>query len=542
MPLNSASSNDITPVSDTEPQDMSGEVSANEVQEEEQPVQDPTPVVNLAPDMAEMPIDDVAVEVNGSNPLPAAGAAEPESEVEPEILAESAVDETVEDLPPASEAVYEDASPEDEMAPVDESSTADTAELAAESESTSKFRRGEIVEGKVLQTSPTEILIELDDGTEGIISGRELARMDHRSLEDLEIGGSVLVYVLSPLNRSGQAVLSLTRAMEEHDWRLAMDHHESQELYTGKVSGYNKGGLIVRFGRVRGFVPASQVSEERRARAVGGSPMERWGSMIGEDVVVKVVEVDRSRNRLILSERAAIKEYRDQRKGELLDRLEVGDIHKGHVVSLTDFGAFVDLGGADGLIHLTELSWRHVTRPDEIVKVGQEVEVQVISLDRQRRRIGLSMKALETDPWEQVVSQFQVGQLVRGTITKLTKFGAFACLDDAPEIEGLIHISELADHRVGHPREVVSENEALTLRIVKIDKPQRRMGLSLKQVDAVDYLEIDLANYDAPDEIPTLADVEEPTFDGPAAEEPDVPDDVSFADTPDDGTAEGDVE
>ena len=370
------------------------------------------------------------------------------------------------------------------------------ASAVAEAESGLKVRRGEIVEGTVLQTSPTEILIQLEDDLEGVVSGRELARMDHRALEELQVGSKVLTYVLSPQNRNGQAVLSLTRAMEERDWRLAQEYHESQELYTGKVSGYNKGGLIVRFGRVRGFVPASQVSEERRQRAVGSSPMERWGGMIGEDLVVKVVEVDRVRNRLILSERAAIKEYRDQCKAELLEKLSVGDVHKGRVVSLTDFGAFVDLGGADGLVHLTELSWRHVTHPEEVVAVGDEVEVQVISLDRGRRRIGLSMKALEADPWEQVVSRFQVGQLVKGTITKLTKFGAFACLADAPEIEGLIHISELADHRVGHPREVVSEGEELTLRIVKIDRAQRRMGLSLKQVDAVDYLEIDLATYD----------------------------------------------
>ncbi|MFC1961016.1 30S ribosomal protein S1, partial [Chloroflexota bacterium] len=359
--------------------------------------------------------------------------------------------------------------------------------------------------------------------------------------------------------RSKQAVLSLTRALEERDWRIAEEHAASQDLYTGKVSGYNKGGLIVRFGRVRGFVPASQVSEDRRQNAVGGSPLERWGAMIGEDIMVKVVEVDRNRNRLILSERAATKEVRDQRKAELLDHLEVGDIRPGHVVSLTDFGAFVDLGGADGLIHLTELSWKHVTRPDEVVKVGQAVQVKVISLDRDRRRIGLSMKSQGLDPWESVVSQFQVGQLVKGTITKLTKFGAFACLEQASEIEGLIHISELADHRVGHPREVVNEGEELTLRIVKIDRVQRRMGLSLKQVDAVDYLEIDLATYgdEQPpvlESIPTLpvedeaapaAEEAAPVEDGTPVEDGAVPEDVApvaeEAAPADDAASDGDA-
>ncbi|MBN2471308.1 MAG: S1 RNA-binding domain-containing protein [Anaerolineae bacterium] len=398
-------------------------------------------------------------------------------------------DDAATDVEPSAE---QDASESEEEEDEEEEVAVDDSGASA-----SGLRRGDIVEGTVTQTSPTEIMIALADDVEGIVSGRELSRMDHRALDDLEVGRPVLAYVLNPSNRTGQAVLSLTRALEENDWRKAQEYADSQELYNGKVSGYNKGGLIVRFGRVRGFVPASQVSEERRQQADGESPMERWGSMIGEDIVVKVVEVDRNRNRLILSERAAIKEWRDQRKADLLEQLEIGDLRDGRVVSLTDFGAFVDLGGADGLVHLTELSWKHVTRPDEIVKVGDVVKVKVISLDRDRRRIGLSMKALEEDPWEAVARDYQVGQLVRGTVTKLTKFGAFACLEDAPEIEGLIHISELSDHRVGHPREVVSEGETLTLRIVKIDRAQRRMGLSLKQVDAIDYLEIDLATYDS---------------------------------------------
>ncbi len=415
--------------------------------------------------------------------------------------------------PAEAEVVASDASPADvaveaamgsptlETLVTAEETTAEAgAEEAPSGVDEGKLKRGDIVEGRVVQCSPTEIVVELEDGIIGIVSGRELSRMDRKALDDLEVGKTVLVYVLNPSNRNHQAVLSLTRALEEHDWREAQEYAENQRLYHGKVSGYNKGGLIVRFGRVRGFVPASQVSEERRQAATGESPMERWGSMIGDDIVVKVVEVDRARNRLILSERSAIKEWRDQRKADLLDKLEVGSVRTGRVVSLTDFGAFVDLGGADGLVHLTEMSWKHVTRPDEIVKVGDEVKVQVISLDRERRRIGLSMKALEADPWEEVVKNFRVGQLVKGTITKLTKFGAFACLEGAPEIEGLIHISELADHRVGHPREVVSENEVLTLRIVKIDRAQRRMGLSLKQVDAVDYLEIDLATYNNNDQ------------------------------------------
>lgn len=486
MSLNSAPSNDQPPMNDEE------QVIPAEQEQPENAGSEVEPVAEAAEVAVEVAAE-VAVEAaaDAAEAVAAASEAADEEGAAVEVSAVAEVPaEAVEvvDEDDAISDVEPDAEPEEEVAEDDSSE-----DIPEERDG---LRRGDIVEGTVTQTSPTEIMVALANDIEGIVSGRELARMDRRALDDLDVGRSVLVYVLNPSNRAGQAVLSLTRALEENDWRNAQEYAESQELYNGKVSGYNKGGLIVRFGRVRGFVPASQVSEERRQQADGESPMERWGSMIGEDIVVKVVEVDRNRNRLILSERAAIKEWRDQRKADLLEQLEVEDIREGTVVSLTDFGAFVDLGGADGLVHLTELSWKHVTRPDEIVKVGDKVKVKVISLDRDRRRIGLSMKSLEEDPWEAVVRKFQVGQLVKGTVTKLTKFGAFACLDDAPEIEGLVHISELSDHRVGHPREVVNEGETLTLRIVKIDRTQRRMGLSLKQVDAIDYLEIDLATYD----------------------------------------------
>jgi small subunit ribosomal protein S1 len=271
-------------------------------------------------------------------------------------------------------------------------------------------------------------------------------------------------------------------------------------VYQGKVDGYNKGGLIVRFGRVRGFVPESQVSRDRRRRAEGTDPQEKWGGMRGEDIIVKVLEVDRARNRLILSEREAAPQVREQQKERLLEELQVGDVKVGRVKSLADFGAFVDVGGADGLVHLTELSWKHVTHPRDVLKVGQTVEVEVISIDRERKRIGLSIKRREEDPWMAIARQYQIGQLVEGTITKLTKFGAFARLVDNPEIEGLIHISELADHRVNHPRDVVSEGEALTLRVVKIDPQQRRMGLSLKRVSSPEYLDADYRRATTPAE------------------------------------------
>ncbi|GAB4545311.1 MAG: hypothetical protein OHK0023_03380 [Anaerolineae bacterium] len=354
-----------------------------------------------------------------------------------------------------------------------------------------KLKKGEIVEGVVSSTSPTEILIDIGARTQGVVSGKELERMDKETLERLKVGEKVTVFVLTPENKAGRVVLSLSRATEEQDWRKAELLKESGEVYYGKVDGYNKGGLIVRIGRVRGFVPESQVSRERRDRSKGADPQEKWDSMRGEDISVKVLEVDKARNRLILSERDAAPALREQRKSALLDELQVGDRKTGRVKSISDFGAFVDIGGADGLVHLTELSWKHITHPKEALRVGQEVNVEVISIDRERKRIGLSIKRTEEDPWSVIARSYTVGQLVQGTVTKLTKFGAFARLVDNPEVEGLIHISELAGHRVGSPKEVVKEGDVLTLRVVKIDAEQRRIGLSLKKVSSPEYMETD---------------------------------------------------
>ena len=417
------------------------------------------------------------------------------------VEAPSDEDETQEQDSAASVEVTSDEDETPELASVasveaqpddDETQEQDSAASVPETpEEPGGLKAKSIVEGTVLETSPTEVLVDLGDGVTGVIASRELERMDRVALEALKPGSPVIAYVLKARGSDGRPVLSLARAEEEHNWQMAEDYHQSQDVYYSKVAGYNKGGLIVRFGKVRGFVPASQVSRERQRRAEGENPEARWGEMVGEDIAVKVVEIDRARNRLILSERAAAREWREQQKGRLLDELEVGNVRKGRVISLADFGAFVDLGGADGLIHLTELSWEHVTHPREILEVGQEVEVEVISLDRDRKRIGLSLKRKAQDPWDDVLQQYEVGQLVQASVTKLTKFGAFARLVDSPEIEGLIHISELADYRVSHPREVVLVGDVLTLRIVKIDPEQRRLGLSLRQVDSAKFMDQD---------------------------------------------------
>ncbi|MBI5667618.1 MAG: S1 RNA-binding domain-containing protein [Chloroflexi bacterium] len=353
------------------------------------------------------------------------------------------------------------------------------------------FKRGDVVEGTVTSTSPTAVYVDVGGKGEGVIPGRELERMNRETLDLLKPGSVIPVYVVNPNDHKGEMILSVNRALEELDWRKAEEHKESQEVYESHVAGYNKGGLIVRFGRLRGFVPQSQLGADRKRQISGETPEDRWGAMVNEPIAVKVMEVDRARNRLILSERAAARESRESRKESLISRLKVGEVRTGRVVSLVDFGAFVDIGGAEGLVHLTELSWKHVTHPREILRIGQEVTVEVISIDPDAKRIGLSLKRQEADPWDTIATDFMVGQLVQGRVTKLTKFGAFTQLVDVPEIEGLVHISELSDQRVNHPREVVKEGEVLTLRVVKMDIENRRLGLSLKRVNSAEYLDMD---------------------------------------------------
>lgn len=351
--------------------------------------------------------------------------------------------------------------------------------------------RGEIREGVIARLTPSEILVDVGAKSEGIITGRELDTMETEARKALAIGQTVLVYVLDPEDRNGNILLSLARAREEQDWRDAETLLGSQDVYAGTVAGFNKGGLIVKLGNVRGFVPASQLGPARRRRSEGDTPEQKWARMVGEPVQVKVIEVDRGRNRLILSERAAAKESREAQKDRLLAEIKSGDVRKGYVISLAEFGAFVDIGGADGLVHLSELSWKHVTHPNEVLKVGQEVEVVVLNVDHDRKRIGLSLKRREDDPWTVIQKKYQIGQLISGTVTKLAKFGAFARIEGEDEIEGLIHVSELSDGHIEHPRESVNEGQTLTLRVIKIDADKRRMGLSLKRVTSADYAEAD---------------------------------------------------
>jgi small subunit ribosomal protein S1 len=350
-------------------------------------------------------------------------------------------------------------------------------------------KEGEVRSGMIATLGENEILVSVGTKSEGVISGRELEQIPSDERAAFHVGMEIPVYVITPEDSNGNVVLSYVRAREEKDWQDAEKLLADAEPFSSKIIGYNKGGLLVPLGQLRGFIPASQISLIRRATLGGDTPDQRWGKMVGEPIKCRVIEVDRERRRLILSERAALQETRESLKDRLLGELKEGDVRTGRVTSVADFGAFVNIDGADGLVHLSEISWERINHPNEVLKVGQEVQVRVISIDQERRRIGLSIRQLEEDPWTRKVKGLREGQLVEGTITHLTKFGAFARLDE--DLEGLIHISELDEHRINHPKEVVKEGDVVTLRVIKVDPERRRIGLSRRKVDSPAYSDLD---------------------------------------------------
>jgi len=375
---------------------------------------------------------------------------------------------------------------------------------------------GEIRSGMIASVSPSQILVSIGAKSEGVISGRELDQLSAEEREALQVGQEVHVFVINPEDANGNVVLSLKRAQEELSWENVERLVTSDEVVDSKIMGFNKGGLIVAVEGLRGFVPSSQISAMRRGQSTGDTPEQRWQKMIGQPINVRVIEVDRERRRLILSERAASTESRQSIKERVIEELEEGKVYTGRVTSLANFGAFININGADGLVHLSELSWEHIEHPREVLEVGQEVKVKVINVDREKKRIGLSVRALQDDPWKSRVEKYSVGQLVEGVITRLTKFGAFARLEG--DIEGLIHISEIAEHRIEHPKEVLKEGEVKSLRVIRIDPDQHRIGLSLRKVDSAAFADKDFklltAEFNA-DEAPEPSEALEDFDDSP---------------------------
>lgn len=341
------------------------------------------------------------------------------------------------------------------------------------------IRRGDIVEGTVVGLSRDGLLLDVGTKSEGLVPLNEMHSLGPEGPQRFRPGDKTLAWVLQPETREGQILLSIDRARGEQGWRTLQDLMEQGESFEADVVGHNRGGLIVNAEGLPGFVPLSQVASIRTERGDQERIEASLASLEGKRLRLKVLELNRRRNRIILSERAAEQEWRSQQKDRLLAELKEGDIRKGRITSIRDFGIFVDLGGADGLVHLSEISWDRSKSPQELFRLGDEIDVYVLRVDPDTKRIALSIRRAQADQWGELIDHYQVGQIVTGQVTKLADFGAFARVEGP--LEGLIHVSELTDRRISHPREVVKEGDILPLKIVRIERDRHRLGLSLKQ-------------------------------------------------------------
>jgi small subunit ribosomal protein S1 len=343
-----------------------------------------------------------------------------------------------------------------EVVPVDESVLID-------------FKDGDIVEGEVVRIDRDEVLVDIGYKSEGLVPSNELTIRKGADPHDVvDLGQRLEALVLQKEDADGRLILSAKRAAFERAWNRIEESYNEQRTVEGPVIEVVKGGLILDIG-LRGFLPASLV-DIRRVRNLE--------SFLGQKLECKVIELNRSRNNVVLSRRAVLEEERKEEREKILTSLEEGQIIKGTVSNLVDFGAFVDLEGIDGLIHISELSWQHVDHPSEVVEVGEEVEVKVLEVDRDRERISLGLKQTRKDPWQEIVEQVNVGETIHGRVTKLVSFGAF--VEVAEGVEGLIHISELADHHVETPDEIVRSGDEVDARIIDVDAKRRRLSLSLR--------------------------------------------------------------
>ncbi|UCC62235.1 MAG: S1 RNA-binding domain-containing protein [Anaerolineae bacterium] len=343
-------------------------------------------------------------------------------------------------------------------------------------------RRGQIRKGIILRLEEEGVIIDVGLKRDGFVPQQDVARLGKEAASQLEPGQEVTTRIVHPRDREGNLILSLYQARQEKDWAEAQELLENGQVFQGKVTDSNRGGLLVKFGHIQGFVPASHLQGLESQHLPAAKRLSRLKTYVGQELFLKVIEVDRNRRRLILSERLARRQLRRQNMKRLLNELVEGQVIQGTVSRLCNFGAFVDLGGADGLIHLSELAWRRVRHPGEVVQVGDEIEVYVLRLDRERQRIGLSLKRLQPSPWDLAEEAYGPGQLVSGVVTNVVNFGAFVLLDTG--VEGLVHVSELAHTPPSDPHEIVQGGDELVLRILRVDAFRQRISLSLKRVSA----------------------------------------------------------
>ncbi len=350
------------------------------------------------------------------------------------------------------------------------------------------FNDGDIVEGTIVKVDRDEVLLDIGYKTEGVIPSRELSiKHDVDPHEVVKVGDAVEALVLQKEDKEGRLILSKKRAQYERAWGTIEAKKEADDTVKGSVIEVVKGGLIIDIG-LRGFLPASLV-EMRRVRDLQ--------PYVGRELEAKIIELDKNRNNVVLSRRAFLEETQSEKRGQFLSELTKGQVRQGQVSSIVNFGAFVDLGGVDGLVHVSELSWKHIDHPSEVVEVGQDVTVEVLDVDMDRERVSLSLKATQEDPWQQFARTHAIGQVVPGKVTKLVPFGAFVRVDDG--IEGLVHISELAERHVEIPEQVVQVGDDILVKVIDIDLERRRISLSLKQANegntATGDLEFDPTQY-----------------------------------------------
>ena len=338
-----------------------------------------------------------------------------------------------------------------------------------------EINEGEVVHGTVVRVDKDEVLVDIGYKSEGVIPVAELSiRRSVNPADEVSLGDEIDALVLTKEDAEGRLILSKKRARFELAWKNIERAAESGEPVDGRVIEVVKGGLILDLG-VRGFLPASLVDIRR---------VQDLDEFLGQELRCKVIELNRSRNNVVLSRRAVLEEERKEARQAILDRLQPGAVVEGQISNIVDFGAFVDLDGMDGLIHISELSWSHVNHPSEILEIGQTVQVKVLDIDRDRQRISLGLKQTQNDPWQQVLESYHENDVVEGRVTKVVTFGAF--VEILPGVEGLVHISELAQHHVENPREVVSQGQAVNVKIIEIDGERRRLSLSLKRVEPDD--------------------------------------------------------
>ncbi len=349
-------------------------------------------------------------------------------------------------------------------------------ELIPDYESTfPEINEGQVVHGTVVRVDKDEVLVDIGYKSEGVIPVSELSiRRSVNPADEVNLGDEIDALVLTKEDAEGRLILSKKRARFELAWKNIEGAAESGEPVNGRVIEVVKGGLILDLG-VRGFLPASLVDIRR---------VQDLDEFLGQELRAKVIELNRSRNNVVLSRRAVLEEERKEQRQQILDKLQPGAVVEGQISNIVDFGAFVDLDGMDGLIHISELSWSHVNHPSEVLEIGQTVEVKVLDIDRDRQRISLGLKQTQSDPWQQVIENYHENDVVEGRVTKVVTFGAF--VEILPGVEGLVHISELAQHHVENPREVVAQGQPVNVKIIEVDGERRRLSLSLKRVEDTD--------------------------------------------------------